>query len=49
MEKEFVEEIMRECKISKRKAEEMLKVSVFYGDTYNEAKENIKKFWINVV
>lgn len=44
MEEEVLREIMKECNIGKRKAEELLKVSLFYGDTYKEAVENIKKF-----
>lgn len=47
MEEEIVREIMKECNISKRKAEELLKVSLFYGDTYMKAVENIKKFCLN--
>ena len=39
--------IMEECGISKRKAEELLKASLFYGDTYDEAKENIKSFYLS--
>lgn len=48
MKDEIIEEIMRECNISKRKAEEMLKVSLFYGDTYKEAKESIKEFYSTI-
>ena len=44
MEKEILEEIVKECKISRRKAEELLKISLFYGDSYEETKSNIKKF-----
>lgn len=44
MEKEILEEIVKECKISRRKAEELLKVSLFYGNSYEEAKNNIKNF-----
>lgn len=47
MEEEIVREIMKECNISKRKAEEMLKVSLFYGDTYSNAKECIKEFYLS--
>lgn len=43
MEEEVLKEIMKECNISKRKAEELLKASLYYGDTYNEAVKNIKK------
>lgn len=47
MEEEVLKEIMKECGVSKRKAEELLKVSLFYGDTYNEAKESIKNFYLH--
>lgn len=47
MEKEILEEIVKECKISRRKAEELLKVSLFCGDSYSEAKECIKWFYLS--
>ncbi len=30
--KDELQEIVKECKISRRKAEEMFKISMFYGD-----------------
>ena len=44
--KDELKEIVKECKISQRKAEEMFNISMFYGDTCDEAKENIKNFLI---
>lgn len=44
MRRNVVNDVVKECKISKRKAEEMLKISLFYGDTYSEAKESIRNF-----
>ena len=40
-----VNDVVKECKISRRKAEEMLKISLFYGDTYDKAKQSIKAFY----
>lgn len=44
----IVEEICKECNISKRKSEELLKVSLFYGDDIREAKNNIINFMLNL-
>ncbi len=44
MEEKILKEIMNECKISKRKVEELIKFSLFCGDTYEEAKINICNF-----
>ena len=44
MEEKILKEIMKECKINKRKGEEMLKVCLFYGCSYEEAKNIIKSF-----
>ncbi len=43
----MIKEIARENGISSRKVEEMIKISVFFGDTYLEAKERIKRFYLN--
>ena len=52
MEEKILKEIMKECKINKRKGEEMLKVCLFYGCSYEEAKNIIKSFirkWIEKI
>lgn len=47
MEKKTIKEIMKVCKMNKRKVEELLKFSLFCGDTYEEAKINICKFYLS--
>lgn len=47
-EERIVEEICRDCNLSKRKAEELLKISLFYGDDIEEAKNNIINFMLNL-
>ena len=47
MEKKTINEIMKVCKMNKRKVEELLKFSLFCGDTYEEAKINICKFYLS--
>lgn len=45
MEKEIIRKITKKCSISKRKAEELVKVNLVYGYTINEAIDNIKEFY----
>lgn len=47
-EERIVEEICNECNSSKRKVEELLKISLFYGDNIKEAKINIINFMLNL-
>lgn len=47
-EDKIIREICRECNISKRKSEELLKASLFYGDDIGEAKNNIINFMLNL-
>lgn len=44
----IVKEICNECSCSKRKSEELLKISLFYGDDIEEAKNNIINFMLNL-
>lgn len=44
IEEKVVEKIIKKCNISRRKAQELLKISLFYGDTYKEALKNIKVY-----
>lgn len=45
MEKEVIKKVMKECSISKRKAEELVKIDLFYGYTIDEAIKHIKEFY----
>lgn len=45
----IIKEIMKECSISRREAEELLKISLFYNYNLEEAKNKIKKFYLNEV
>ena len=48
MEEEIVKEIMKECNISKRKLEELMKINKFYGDSLGETKKYIKEFYLKI-
>ncbi len=43
----IIKEIMKENSVSRRKAEELLKISLFYKYSLEEAKNKIKKFILN--
>lgn len=47
MDQEMIKEIATENGISDRKVEEMIKISLFFGYTYYEAKEGIKSFYLS--
>lgn len=47
MKEVIIEEIMKENSITRRKAEELLKISLFYNCNLEEAKNKIKKFHLS--
>lgn len=47
MKEMIIKEIMKENGISKRKAEELLKISLLYNYNLEEAKNKIKKFHLS--